>query len=493
MAVNNEVNITLKATDKASSKFKSLEKNAGGLWSKLKKLGGPLKAIGVWLWAVGVATWVAGVKLFNMAESLETTIWKAHTVFGEYFDDMDKMASETAKAMGLTRGEFLKASAGIQDLLIPMWFTREEATKNTQELMSLSGALAEWSAGQYDATQVWDILAKAMLWEREQLKSLWIAISENDVQQRLLENWTKDLTGAALQQAKAIATQQLIFEKSTDAQKAYEEGAESLTRKKAELKATLWNLQETIATALLPAFHEIVTTLQPVIEKVAESISLWFKNKENVEKLTNVIKWIISVFQFLFQVLGTLISALYKLGEALWFIAFKVVEFVWTAKQKFIDFKDATLETFANIKEYVVWIFEDMKNAIIEKFQSAIDFVNEALAKVKAVWEKVTAVVNSVKNAASSVASGVSDFVSGAKADGGPVKAWSSYIVWERGSELFVPKTDGTIIPNGGFGWSININMGGVTVTNEADENRLAQKIKAELTESLQMYKFGIS
>jgi hypothetical protein len=33
---------------------------------------------------------------------------------------MDKMASETAKAMGLTRGEFLKASAGIQDLLIPM-------------------------------------------------------------------------------------------------------------------------------------------------------------------------------------------------------------------------------------------------------------------------------------------------------------------------------------------------------------------------------------
>jgi hypothetical protein len=35
--------------------------------------------------------------------------------------------------------------------------------------------------------------------------------------------------------------------------------------------------------------------------------------------------------------------------------------------------------------------------------------------------------------------------------------------------------------------------MGGVTVTNEADENRLAQKIKAELTESLQMYKFGIS
>jgi phage-related minor tail protein len=52
----------------------------------------------------------------------------------------------------------------------------------------------------------------------------------------------------------------------------------------------------------------------------------------------------------------------------------------------------------------------------------------------------------------------------GFKADGGPVSAGSSYIVGERGPELFVPRSSGSIVPNekmtsGGSG-----GMGGVTV-----------------------------
>jgi len=40
---------------------------------------------------------------------------------------------------------------------------------------------------------------------------------------------------------------------------------------------------------------------------------------------------------------------------------------------------------------------------------------------------------------------------------------------------------------------TININMGGVTVNNEADENRLVSKIQETLTRQLQLNKFGIS
>jgi hypothetical protein len=101
--------------------------------------------------------------------------------------------------------------------------------------------------------------------------------------------------------------------------------------------------------------------------------------------------------------------------------------------------------------------------------------------------------VNSVKNAASSVASWVSNFVSWTKANWGDVSAWQTYRVWERGSELFVPKTDWTIIPNGWGFWNISINMWWVSVSNEADENRLVQKVQESLTETLQMYKFWIS
>jgi hypothetical protein len=51
---------------------------------------------------------------------------------------------------------------------------------------------------------------------------------------------------------------------------------------------------------------------------------------------------------------------------------------------------------------------------------------------------------------------------SGARAAGGPVSGGSAYMVGERGPEMFVPGTSGTIIPNGG---------GGVTIYNTINAN----------------------
>lgn len=696
MAVNNEVNITLSAKDKASSKFKDIERSSWGLWSKLKWLWWPLAAFSLWLWAVSAAAWLVWTKMLDMGADLEQTIWKAKTVFGEYFWEMDKFAQANATAMWLTRAEYLKTAASMQDLLIPMWFTRKEATKMTQETTSLAWALAEWSAWQYNAAQVWDILTKAMLWEREQLKSLWISISEADVQQKLLQNWTDKLTWAALNQAKAIATQQLIFEKSTDAQAAYANGADKLTRKKNEMIATLWNLQTTIISSLIPAFWDIVTAIKPVITNIAENISLWFKNKENVDALIWTIQTIIWIFWVLFNIIWTIIWVLYQFWEWIWFVIFKITEFAWWVVEKMSSVKENIITTFQSIKENILWVFESiksetinvfdwiinkitelwnkfwtwieviwaaitwlylpkiimmwaisivefakisaswlamqvqaiatstviavqaipwiiasiwnlvlsmwaaiiktgiswvtlwtqaltsaatvwvwilkivwswvlmwvqstiqaakiaaawfvsfwpigwvtgaivalwvlvvknwdlisaktqelwnaimsvfsaikettfsvfewMKNTIIEKFKWAIDFVTWALWKIKWIWENVSNTVWNIKKAAWDVWAWVWEFISWTKANWWNVKAWSAYRVWERGSELFVPSTNGTIIPNSWIGWNISINMWGVTVNNEADENRLVQKIQANLTETLQMYKFWIS
>jgi len=45
----------------------------------------------------------------------------------------------------------------------------------------------------------------------------------------------------------------------------------------------------------------------------------------------------------------------------------------------------------------------------------------------------------------------------GGRASGGPVSAGTGYMVGERGPEFFVPNTNGTIIPNGAGGGTINI------------------------------------
>ena len=56
------------------------------------------------------------------------------------------------------------------------------------------------------------------------------------------------------------------------------------------------------------------------------------------------------------------------------------------------------------------------------------------------------------------------DELGGGKAMGGPVNAGTSYVVGERGPELFMPNQSGTIIPNnklGGGGTVINLTVNG--------------------------------
>ena len=509
MAKNNQVNITLKAKDQASSKFKKIWKNAWGLWSRLKWLWWPLKAIWIWAAAAWAALWVVWVKMFNMADSLETTIWKSKIVFWEYFDEMDKFAQETWKAMWLSRVEFLKTAAWIQDLLIPMWFTREEAAKNTQEMMWLSWALSEWSAGQYTAAEVWNILAKAMLWEREQLKSLWISITEADVQQRLLENWTKNLTWAELAQAKAMATQQLIMEKSTDAQKAYADWADSLTRKKAEMKATMQNLYETISWALLPAFHSVIEVLQPIIEKVAESITLWFQNKENVEKLTAVFKTIITVFWFLFEAIWKAIWFLTKMWEMLWFVAFKVVEFFWVMKDKFTRLKElviwiwtsisqSTINVWNWIKNWVIWLVDSLVSAVTSKFTAMIDKVKAIYNTIKGwLWsifwaeQKAQASASRVRSIAWSTQTWAWTTLSWARASWWPVMWWNSYLVWENWPEIFTPASSWSI-SNNSSSQSINITFNW-NLWNEWDRRNMIEEIKMALSRDMQYASYWIN
>lgn len=84
--------------------------------------------------------------------------------------------------------------------------------------------------------------------------------------------------------------------------------------------------------------------------------------------------------------------------------------------------------------------------------------------------------------------------VDGARADGGPVRSGGTYLVGERGPELFTPSRSGTITPNGGGSpISININLGGVSVRNDSDRASLIREMQNELTRTIQLYKLGIS
>lgn len=211
--------------------------------------------------------------LFNAGVQQDALARKAQTVLGPTLDQVTRSAERHAEAMGLTTDEYIAAAAAGADLLIPMGFQRQEAADISVELVNLSGALSEWTGGQRSAQEVSEILNKALLGEREQLKTLGISISEADVKQRLLDKGLQDLTGTMLQQARAAATLELITEKSADAQAAFATNTDSAIRRQAELSARMKEIAATLSRVLLPVFERLLNVAGRVTDflaKVAE-------------------------------------------------------------------------------------------------------------------------------------------------------------------------------------------------------------------------------
>ena len=256
-----QLDTELKALDAGMGNY---QRNVGNYKSAFQGLGTALSFVGIT--GIGVAL----KETFDLAASSQLNAQKANTVFGDSLEKVTREAEANAAAMGLTVQQYVSAAAGIGDLLVPMGFQREEAANIATQLTNLSGALSEWSGGQFSAQEVTTKLQKAMLGEREELKSLGISISENDVSSRLLAEGKSKLTGEALAQAKAEVTLKMIMEKSTDAQTAYAKNGDSLLRKQAQLKAQVMDLVQALAKGLIPVFSATVSVIGEAINFVKQ-------------------------------------------------------------------------------------------------------------------------------------------------------------------------------------------------------------------------------
>ncbi len=229
--------------------------------------GNVAKGFGVMSAAAGGLAVVGGKHLFDLGTELTSLDQKIGTVFsGESLRTVESWADDVAARMGLTSTQAQGLAANAGDLLKPMGFTADQAAAMSTEIIGLSGALSEWSGGQRSVEETAEILQKALLGERESLKSLGISINQAEVDTRALEVAQLDGRDAINAQDKALATQQLILEKSTDAQAAYANGGNKLIAAQNQLKARFGELKETLARRLLPVFNRMAGVVVELIE-----------------------------------------------------------------------------------------------------------------------------------------------------------------------------------------------------------------------------------
>ena len=225
--------------------------------------------------ALGAVTKFAG-DLADRAGMMEGIMRRVSQVFGDNASEVAAWAESSSAAFGESTTTLQGMAAEIGDLLVPIGLSREAAAEMAIETLNAANALSEWTGGKVTVVQAANAMAKAFLGEREQLKTLGISILEADVKARLLAKGQQDLTGNARKAAKAIASQELIFEQSADALQAYAEGGDSVIRSQKELKAAVSQAFDELALKMIPVFEKGFETAKDFAAG-AQLIVGWFE------------------------------------------------------------------------------------------------------------------------------------------------------------------------------------------------------------------------
>lgn len=367
-AVNNAVDDTGKKTSKMGDSIKGATSMAAGAFA-----------------AFGA---VALVQLANTAKNLDAMDVKAKTVFQEQLPMMQNWAEENRKAFGASSREVVQMGANLADLLKPMGFTSDQAANMSKEILDLSGALARWTGGTRTAAEVSDILADAMLGETDGLKGLGIAISAADVEARLAAKGQKELEGAALAQAEAVAVQELIMEKSTDAQKAWADGGKAAAEAQNSATSNLAETTERLAQAIQPAYEWLVKFLADAV--------VWIEqNKELAIALgaTAVAIWAVNIAMnanpivLLITFIGLLVGAIIWLWEnSEGFRNFWIN--IW---EGIVSTTDWAVNFVKDIFNGLVWFFTETSigKLIAEGFKMARDAIITVIDAIKWLIDRI--------------------------------------------------------------------------------------------------------
>lgn len=266
--------------------------------------------------------------------------------------------------------------------------------------------------------------------------------------------------------------------------------AETFAGKMERLSIAVDEGKETVGAFVLDAITPLISNF---VEKGIPAIAAFAD--EIGPKLTPIIDNIVMVFRdFLipaFQKWWRIVSE--DIIPAISAVVIPVIQGLFNAFNKVKNAVMANREEFAKlepifeaiwsfIKTYLAPIIGGALKTALSGVGSILSTLITGFAKLAGVigsaFDQLRDFVNLIKN--NPVVKGISNVVSGifggGKAEGGAVKAGTSYVVGERGAEMFVPKTDGVIIPNNKMGGG-TVNNFNINVTGALDQEGVARQI----------------
>jgi hypothetical protein len=429
-----KVKITFDADfDELKRGVKGAENEVQGFGDKVAKFG---KMAGAAFAVAGAAALAYGAVLLKQGvesaiadeaaqAKLATTLQNVTNATDAQIAAVENQILQTSLLTGLT-----------DDQLRPSFERFVRATKDSDEALKLQKVAIDVAAGSGKSLEaVTNAMARAAEGNTGALSRLGVGLTAAQLKTMSMDEVTKALAttfgGQAAQQADTFQG------KMARLQVAFDEGKETIG--------------SFVLDAVTPMINTIVNTVIPAVAGFIDSVG-------GKEGLTNAFKTYIDLIKNIFQpVLEGFKFAFDQIKDAV------------------VANKDEFTALFKFLKDFVAPLLGGVLKLAIQGIGIALGVVIGVVGNLIGGFERLFGIVKSVVGAIQSLinlvarnplVSGISGAISSAfggfRAEGGSVSAGKSYVVGERGAEMFVPSSNGTIVPNGGMGGStFNITVNG--------------------------------
>jgi hypothetical protein len=429
-----KVKITFDADfDELKRGVKGAEQEVQGFGDKMGKFG---KMAGAAFAVAGAAALAyAGVLLKQGVESaiadeqaqakLATTLQNVTGATDAQIAAVESQILQTSLLTGLT-----------DDQLRPSFERLVRATKDSDAALKLQSIAVDVAAGSGKSLEaVTNAMARAAEGNTGALARLGVGLTSAELKTMSMDEVTKSLAttfgGQAAVQADTFAG------KMARLRVAFDEGKETIG--------------SFVLDAITPMIDTVVNTVIPAITQFMESVG-------GKEGLTNAFKTYIDLIKNIFQpVLEGFKFAFDQIKDA---VMGNKEEF--TALFKFL--KDFVAPLLGGVLKIAIQGIGIALGVVINVVGTLISGFQTLFNAIGNVIDRIQSMINLVKNNAAvrGIAGLIDSAFGGFRANGGSVQAGKSYVVGERGAEMFVPSSNGTIVPNGGMGGStINITVNG--------------------------------
>lgn len=270
----------------------------------LSFVGTKLRNTGVALTAfITLPAALAARSLKNASRDAEETRSKFATVFKDIGPGAEKMADQLATSYGLAGTKSRELLGDTGDILTGFGFTQKSALDLSGQVNRLAVDLASFTNFEGGAEGASKALTKALLGERESVKSLGIAILESDVKQRVSLMASKGRRFASMRQAKAEATLAIAIEQSKNAVGDFARTQEQLANQERITSSRIQDLKESFGSILMPAALKLTQAIRGMVEWLTAL-------SPGTKKTILVIGAILAVLGPLLLIFGSLILAL---------------------------------------------------------------------------------------------------------------------------------------------------------------------------------------